>query len=78
MTPLPKLGALPGLASQPDGNPLVDVFGERDAPGEALAACIARRRVADRRAVLESADVWCAEVRDWPGLMQRRSSGRTG
>jgi crotonobetainyl-CoA:carnitine CoA-transferase CaiB-like acyl-CoA transferase len=70
MTPLPKLGAILGLDTQPDWNPKADVFGERDALGEGVAACISRRRVADWLAVLEPADVWCAEVRDWPGLMQ--------
>jgi crotonobetainyl-CoA:carnitine CoA-transferase CaiB-like acyl-CoA transferase len=70
MTPLPKLGAILGMDGRPGWDPGADAFAARDALCGAVAARIAERTVAAWLALLEPADVWCAEVRDWPGLME--------
>lgn len=70
MTPLPRLAALLGLDGEPGWEAGADPFARRDALGDCVAASIARRTVAEWQAILEPADIWCAEVRDWPGLME--------
>lgn len=68
MAPIPRLGELLGcdplLAyTEPEG-----WFTERDAIKTLLAAHLRRRPTADWLAILEPADVWCADVFDWPTL----------
>lgn len=70
MTPLPKLGPLLGLDAHPGWDADADAFTARDALGEVIATRIAEKTVAEWLAILEPADVWCAEVRDWPALME--------
>ncbi len=68
MVPIPKLGELLGC------NPLLAFtepegwFTERDAIKTILAEHLKGRPTAGWLAVLEPADVWCAEVLDWPKL----------
>lgn len=83
MTPsLTRLGALMGIdLSACDGHALA----RRDAIKAAIAAVTPSRPTADWLAVLQPADIWCAEVLDWPALralpvwtqlgMQQRFSG---
>jgi crotonobetainyl-CoA:carnitine CoA-transferase CaiB-like acyl-CoA transferase len=70
MTPLPKLGALLRLEGCPGWDAQADGFAARDALGAAIAARLAEGTVAEWLAVLTPADIWCAEVLDWPRLMQ--------
>lgn len=70
MTPLARLGALLGLEGQPGWDSGLDAFSARDRLGDVIAARIAERSIADWLALLEPADIWCAEVLDWPRLMQ--------
>jgi crotonobetainyl-CoA:carnitine CoA-transferase CaiB-like acyl-CoA transferase len=70
MTPLTKLGPLLGLGAHPGWDADADAFAARDALGEVIATRIAEKTVAEWLAILEPADVWCAEVRDWPALME--------
>jgi crotonobetainyl-CoA:carnitine CoA-transferase CaiB-like acyl-CoA transferase len=70
MTPLSRLGTLLGLADHPDWDATADAFAARDRLGNVIAARIAEQSVADWLALLEPADIWCAEVLDWPRLMQ--------
>lgn len=68
MTPLDRLAALldvPALAGLPADAP----FRRRDEIKRALAATLATRSTADWLAILEPADIWCAEVLDWPALL---------
>ncbi len=70
MTPIPKLMALldmPELARFADEPK--SWFTERDTIKALIAARLVQRRTADWLAVLEPADVWCAEVLDWPRLV---------
>lgn len=67
MTPLDKLAALidlPALAGLDPAAP----FRERDRLKHLIADRLAERPTAHWLARLEPADVWCAEVLDWPGL----------
>jgi len=70
MSPLPRLGDLLGLAENPDWDPTADGFTCRDKLNDVLAARIATASVAEWLTILEPADIWCAEVLDWPRLMQ--------
>lgn len=70
MTPLTKLGPLPGLDAQPGWDADADAFAARDALLEVFATRMADKTVAEWLAILEPADVWCAEVRDRPALME--------
>jgi crotonobetainyl-CoA:carnitine CoA-transferase CaiB-like acyl-CoA transferase len=70
MTPLRKLGALLDLDGRPGWDPDADEFAARDALTGAVAARIAEQTVTDWLSRLAPADIWCAEVRDWPSLME--------
>ncbi len=69
MSPIPRLGELIGC------DPLLDYtdprrwFAERDAIKAKLAAHLAAEPTAHWLAILEPADVWCADVFDWPRLL---------
>jgi CoA:oxalate CoA-transferase len=81
MTPLDRLKGLLGLSgpegvdtgwdtgSQTGWDTGADGFAARDRIDAAIAACIAGKGVAHWLARLEPADIWCAEVLDWPRLM---------
>jgi crotonobetainyl-CoA:carnitine CoA-transferase CaiB-like acyl-CoA transferase len=69
MVPLATLGpliGLPHLASVTRG----ETFDRRDEIKREIATVIKTRSTRDWLAVLEPADVWCAEVLDWPGLLR--------
>lgn len=70
MTPLPRLGALLALEGREGWDPGADGFADRDRLGAVIAARLAEGTVAEWRAILEPADIWCAEVLDWPRLME--------
>jgi crotonobetainyl-CoA:carnitine CoA-transferase CaiB-like acyl-CoA transferase len=69
MTPLPKLAPLldlPALASYtPD-----EAFSRRDEIKSMIASRLREKPVAEWLVILEPADIWAAEVLDWPKLMQ--------
>jgi CoA:oxalate CoA-transferase len=69
MTPLPRLAPLfdlPALASYtPD-----EAFSRRDEIKTMIAARLREKTVRQWLAILEPADIWAAEVLDWPKLMQ--------
>lgn len=70
MTPLAKLAALlemPALAGIADDKGAG--FTRRDEIKRMLADQIATRPTTDWLAVLQPADVWCADVLDWPRLL---------
>ncbi len=70
MASIPQLGELLGcdaLLAWPDPS---SWFDERDAIKHVLATHLATKPTADWLAVLEPADIWCADVLDWPRLRQ--------
>ena len=68
MTPIGRLADLLGCeALLPYAEP-ARWFRERDAIKAILAEFLRRRPSADWLAILEPADIWCAEVFDWPRL----------
>jgi CoA:oxalate CoA-transferase len=69
MTPVPRLGELIGCAPLLAWTDPASWFDERDAIKAQLAAHLATRPTADWLAILEPADVWCADVLDWPRLL---------
>ena len=48
----------------------------RDAIKEIIAAGVKTMGTAHWLALLQPADIWCAEVMDWPGLMASDAFGR--
>lgn len=72
MNPMDKLAPLlgvPELAQASRG----DTFARRDELKSRLAAALKTRPTADWLAILEPADVWCAEVLDWPKLLRHEA-----
>lgn len=69
MVAIPRLGELIGCEALHDYGDPEGWFTERDAIKTVLAAHLAGRPTADWLAVLEPADVWCADVFDWPTLV---------
>ena len=71
MTPsLDRLAGLLGLAGLEHWyNDPVQAMRDRDAIKTILAAGLATQDIAHWLALLQPADIWCAEVLDWPGLM---------
>jgi crotonobetainyl-CoA:carnitine CoA-transferase CaiB-like acyl-CoA transferase len=68
MTPIGRLADLLGCEAL---RPYADAarwFPDRDAIKAILAEFLRRRPSADWLAMLEPADIWCAEVFDWPRL----------
>jgi crotonobetainyl-CoA:carnitine CoA-transferase CaiB-like acyl-CoA transferase len=80
MTPsLERLAALmeiPGLARW-FGNPGA-LIRERDAIKAVIAESVAKRPTSHWLAILQPADIWCAEVLDWPRLLQSEAFRRLG
>ncbi|CAN0583373.1 unnamed protein product, partial [Ectocarpus sp. 12 AP-2014] len=75
MTPLDKLAALmelPALAGLPTGA----VFKQRDELKAKVADRVAQRTVAEWLAVLQPADIWCAEVLNWEDLVEQEAFRR--
>ena len=70
MGSIPVLGRLLGCAAleAPEYAEPASWFNERDAIKQILAGHLASRPTADWLAILEPADIWCADVLDWPRL----------
>ncbi len=74
MMPLAQLAEtlpLPALA----GYSAADAFGRRDEIKRLIAATLVQQDTAHWLARLRPADVWCAEVLDWPRLLESRAFG---
>ena len=70
MTPIGKLADLLGLAAlEPYRNAPAAWFSERDRIKGIVAERLVTAPTAHWRAVLEPADIWCAEVLTWPSLL---------
>ena len=75
MSPLDKLAALldvPALA----GLPSDAAFKQRDALKEAIAERVTDKTVAEWLAILQPADIWCAEVLNWQDLVEQEAFRR--
>ena len=72
MTPMRRLAELMGRPelAQFDGKA---AFERRDEAKRMLAEALATRTTAQWLAVFEPADLWCAEVLDWPALLVGRA-----
>lgn len=80
MTPsLERLARLMGVeALLPYCDDPRKAMSERDEIRRILAEAVARRTTAEWLALLQPADVWCAEVLDWPGLFAAEAFRRLG
>ncbi|MBK6468464.1 MAG: CoA transferase [Rhodobacter sp.] len=78
MTPsLERLATLLGLQGLDNWfNDPRQAMRDRDAIKEIIAAGVKTMGTAHWLAVLQPADIWCAEVMDWPGLMASDAFGR--
>lgn len=76
----PSLARLAALMECPELLPYCDDPAEamtaRDAIKTILAQAVAKRATADWLAVLQPADIWCAEVLDWPALLDAEAFRR--
>jgi CoA:oxalate CoA-transferase len=71
MTPLPALFQLLGMPDLTKGQADAG-FRIRDEIKAALAAHLATENVSHWLSILQPADIWCAEVMDWPTLLGSR------
>ncbi|MFN8675553.1 MAG: CaiB/BaiF CoA-transferase family protein [Thermomicrobiales bacterium] len=69
MMPVPQLGDLLGLPELAQYETPQSWFDQRDEIKALLAAHLQRRTTEAWLSVLEPADVWCADVLDWPRLI---------
>ena len=69
MNPIPRLGELLGCAPLLEYTDSKRWFTERDEIKTMLADHLKREPTAHWLSILEPADIWCAEVLDWPKLM---------
>jgi CoA:oxalate CoA-transferase len=69
MTPLDRLSPLLGLP-EIGGLPPEAAFTDRDGIKRIIAERLATRPIAHWLAILEPADIWCAEVLNWPTLYE--------
>jgi crotonobetainyl-CoA:carnitine CoA-transferase CaiB-like acyl-CoA transferase len=69
MNPIPRLGELLGCAPLLEYTDSKRWFTERDEIKTMLAEHLKREPTAHWLSILEPADIWCAEVLDWPKLM---------
>jgi CoA:oxalate CoA-transferase len=69
MTPLDRLSPLLGLP-EISGLPPEAAFTDRDGIKRIIAERLATRPIAHWLAILEPADIWCAEVLNWPTLYE--------
>jgi len=75
MTPLDKLAAaldLPAIAALP----AKDSFNRRDAIKRTIAEHIERQPTAYWLKRMQPADIWCAEVLDWPAMLENEAFRR--
>ena len=73
MTPVPRLGELIGCAALTEYTDPGRWFGDRDEIKALLADHLATQPTAHWLALLEPADVWCADVLTWPRLMEHHA-----
>lgn len=73
MGSIPFIGELIGFADLAKYETPQSWFDDRDEIKDILAAHLATKDTADWLAVLESADIWCAEVMDWKTLMDQEA-----
>lgn len=80
MTPsLERLAALMGIGGlERFYGDAAAAMTERDAIKARIAEAVARKTTADWLAILQPADIWCAEVLDWPALFQSEAFRRLG
>lgn len=69
MMPIPRLGELLGCPELSQFDTPQSWFDQRDEIKAALAAHLGLRTTGEWLSVLEPADVWCADVLDWPRLL---------
>ncbi|MBB3457677.1 crotonobetainyl-CoA:carnitine CoA-transferase CaiB-like acyl-CoA transferase [Rhizobium sp. BK313] len=69
MTPLPKLAPLFELPALADYTP-EEAFSRRDEIKSLIASRLHEKTVKEWLAILEPADIWAAEVLDWPKLLK--------
>jgi crotonobetainyl-CoA:carnitine CoA-transferase CaiB-like acyl-CoA transferase len=69
MMPVPRLGELLGCRELEGFKSPQSWFDQRDEIKEILAAHLRRQTTGGWLSVLEPADVWCADVLDWPRLI---------
>ena len=72
MNPLDKLADLLDVPALKNVS-RADTFDRRDELKHALADRLRTRTTGHWKSILEPADVWCAEVLDWPGLLQHEA-----
>ncbi len=76
----PSLARLAELMELPALRPYCDdpalAMTRRDEIKALIAEAVATRRTSDWLAVLQPADIWCAEVLDWPALMEAEAFRR--
>lgn len=76
----PSLARLAGLLELPALRPYCEdpalAMTRRDEIKALIAEAVATRRTSDWLAVLQPADIWCAEVLDWPALMEAEAFRR--
>lgn len=70
MVEIPRLGALLQTPELEAFDNPGDWFAKRDEIRRLIAEALATRRVRDVLAVLEADDVWCAELLEWPELVE--------
>ena len=75
MTPLDRLGNLIGLMSIAAATP-AQGFSNRDDIKQQIAAHLRGFSVQHWMSILQPADIWCAEVLDWPALMEHEAFKR--
>ncbi len=68
MTPVARLADLLGIDALTALSDPADAFARRDDIKAVLRDALATRPVAHWLSLLEPADIWCAEVLDWPAL----------
>jgi CoA:oxalate CoA-transferase len=71
MTPVPRLGELIGCAALTEFSDPGRWFGDRDEIKALLADHLVTQPTAHWLALLDPADVWCADVLTWPRLMEQ-------
>jgi len=69
MTPIPRLRELLDLPALDAFADPKTWFGQRDEIKDILARTFATQATAHWLSILEPADVWCAEVLDWPAML---------
>ncbi len=75
MTPLDRLGKLIGLFSI-EGLAPSEAFTARDTVKKMIANHLKERPLAHWLSILQPADIWCAEVLDWPKMMETEAFKR--